>query len=119
MALIPMFVSSPRGSDTYNDRLVRLAEYVAERNPKLIVRDVFDVDEKIEASKLGGARYPEDLKPHVKFAGFGNDIPSLAFILDDVLTSGSHFRVCSDMIADAYPGVGVIGLFLARHISGD
>jgi hypothetical protein len=118
-ALVPMFVSSPHNSDSYNDRIVKLAEGVADRIPELVVRDVFDVDAKMVPAKLGGARCPADLKPHVIFEGFGNDVPSLAIILDDVLTSGSHFRVCSDLITDAYPTVGIVGIFLARHSGED
>jgi hypothetical protein len=36
-------------------------------------------------------------------------------VLDDVLTSGKHFRVASDLLTSAFPNARVVGLFLARR----
>jgi hypothetical protein len=104
-AIVPMFVSSPRSSDTHNDRMIRLAEGVADRLPGLAVRDVFDAKMKLVPAKSGGVRFPNDLRPNVDFEGFGGDVPDLVILLDDVLTSGSHFRVCSDLIMSAYSSI--------------
>jgi len=40
--------------------------------------------------------------------------PAIALV-DDVLTTGSHFRAAKSLLADHLSDVAVIGLFLARN----
>jgi len=37
-------------------------------------------------------------------------------ILDDVLTAGTHFRAMQTVLSDRFPGVPIIGLFVARRV---
>jgi predicted amidophosphoribosyltransferase len=45
--------------------------------------------------------------------------PTKIVIFDDVLTTGSHFKACKQLIEKAFPSVPVIGLFLARCVRED
>jgi len=40
-------------------------------------------------------------------------------VVDDVLNSGKHFKVAQDLVSQRFPGVPVIGIFLARCIRSD
>jgi len=42
--------------------------------------------------------------------------PAHIVIVDDVLTTGSHFKGVMRILQERYPGVGIVGLFLARAI---
>jgi hypothetical protein len=42
--------------------------------------------------------------------------PAHIVIFDDVLTTGSHFKGVKKVLQDRYPGIGIVGLFLARAI---
>jgi len=46
-----------------------------------------------------------------------NPKPSTMIIVDDVLTTGSHFRAAKTVVRRRWPEVRVIGLFLARVCS--
>jgi len=37
-------------------------------------------------------------------------------ILDDVLTAGTHFRAMSTVLSQRFPGVPIVGLFVARRV---
>ena len=42
--------------------------------------------------------------------------PSVIAIVDDVLTTGAHFRAASAILAAQFPEVQILGLFLARRV---
>ncbi len=37
-------------------------------------------------------------------------------LFDDVLKTGAHYRAASAVLRQAFPGVRVIGLFIARRV---
>jgi predicted amidophosphoribosyltransferase len=43
-------------------------------------------------------------------------IPSRIAVVDDVLTTGAHFRTMKRILQETFPEAQVIGLFLARRI---
>ena len=42
--------------------------------------------------------------------------PSFVAIVDDVLTTGAHFRAASSVLASRFPTVQIVGLFIARRL---
>ena len=42
--------------------------------------------------------------------------PRVIGLFDDVLTTGAHFRAASAALQQSFPGVRVIGLFIARRV---
>lgn len=42
--------------------------------------------------------------------------PRRIAIIDDVLTAGTHFRALHTMLTGRYPGVPIVGMFIARRI---
>ena len=42
--------------------------------------------------------------------------PSAIAVVDDVLTTGAHFRAASTVLARRFPAVPIIGLFIARRV---
>ena len=44
---------------------------------------------------------------------------TIVAVVDDVLNSGKHFKVAQDLVSQRFPGVPVIGIFLARCIRSD
>jgi len=37
-------------------------------------------------------------------------------LFDDVLTTGAHYRAASAVLQQAFPGVRIIGVFIARRV---
>lgn len=46
-------------------------------------------------------------------------MPGAIGIVDDVLTAGTHYRAMHTVLANRFPGVPIIGLFVARRIFPD
>ena len=42
--------------------------------------------------------------------------PTIVAIVDDVLTTGAHFRAASVVLAQRFPAVQIMGLFVARRV---
>jgi hypothetical protein len=63
-----------------------------------------------------GYRTPARLKGLYTFTPFKN-VPDIVYIVDDVITSGSHFVVWRDLIHEAHPEVEVRGIYLARRVN--
>jgi predicted amidophosphoribosyltransferase len=41
---------------------------------------------------------------------------SLIAVVDDVLTTGAHFKAMKRILQESYPNIGVFGLFIARRL---
>jgi len=65
----------------------------------------------------GGYRNPDLLRGLYKFTPF-EIIPDIVYIVDDVITSGSHFVVWQDLIKQVHPEIEVRGIYLARTVDG-
>jgi len=66
----------------------------------------------------GGYRSPERLRGFYEFVPFEN-VPDIVYIVDDVITSGSHYVVWRDLIHQVHPGVQVRGIYLARRVNSE
>ena len=45
-------------------------------------------------------------------------VPTSIAIVDDVLTTGAHFRAACAVLGARFPAAAVIGLFMARRVPG-
>jgi predicted amidophosphoribosyltransferase len=43
-------------------------------------------------------------------------VPSLIAVVDDVLTTGAHFKAMKRILIETFPDVSVVGVFLARRV---
>jgi hypothetical protein len=43
-------------------------------------------------------------------------VPTTTWIIDDVLTAGTHFRAMQIVLAQRFPGVPIYGVFIARRV---
>lgn len=117
VALVPINTSRPWGDPFYDDRLVRLCEKASDITGNVRVANVMNSKAYIQASHEGGPRDYDTLMDNLEFLGFGNHIPNVAILVDDVLTKGTHYAVCKSAIRSRYPETLVMGAFLSLHRS--
>ena len=43
-------------------------------------------------------------------------MPEIIAIVDDILTTGAHFRAAATLLGARFPEAGIIGLFIARRV---
>ena len=115
---VPVPPSKVRDDDGYDDRLVRMLRAVRPERP-LDVRELIVQTRSVEPSHVRVARlraweieelYRIDGAPEAPAAG------AVVAVVDDLLTSGAHFRAAQRVLARRFPEIDVVGLFVARRV---
>ncbi len=108
--IIPMPPSKKKGSIEYDDRLVQIINKVE----NAICLDIFDVKESVksthtqdQAKDLTAIQSNLEISENVQ-------IPNLVYVLDDVFTTGAHFKAIKNKILEKNPNAQVIGLFFFK-----
>ncbi len=116
--LIPSPTSKRRNSSQFNNRLDKVVETISKQYPNICIEYSFDIKEDIQSSHLGGSRDYTVLYNNTIFTPFKSNPKDFVVIIDDVLTTGVHFKVCKNKILEEYPTCRVVGIFLALYIKG-
>lgn len=114
--LTAMPTSKPKSDPYYDTRIEDLCRIVCGSIPGLSFASPFDSKTRITPAHEGGPRNVETIQANLLFDGFFNR-PGSVILVDDVLTKGTHFAACKDMILKRYPETPVVGIFLALHKS--
>lgn len=119
-AFIPMPPSKARTDPMYDSRILDAMNImrVASRR-QLDIRDCLSFDGTHGASHESDERpSPAQLYEAMTFdpvQGRVTDQPNIILLVDDMLTTGAHFVAASRKLAEAFPGVEVVGVFIARR----
>lgn len=114
---VPVPPSKARDEPDYDDRMVQVIHAIRPGNPvdlrELIVQTVSTEAVHGSAQRLR----PEQLAEIYRIdEGLVAPTPTAVVIVDDVLTTGSHFKAAQSVIVERFPGVSVFGLFVARRV---
>jgi hypothetical protein len=113
--LIPVPPSKIKADPGHDDRISQICRAV--RKPGAPdVRELIEQIESTEAFHEGQRLKPHELRANYCFneAHF-NNLPASVGVVDDLLTTGSHYRAVKDMILERAPNCRVIGFFVARR----
>ncbi|ACX74425.1 hypothetical protein Fisuc_0815 [Fibrobacter succinogenes subsp. succinogenes S85] len=110
--IIPMPPSKKKGTPEYDNRLVQIIKKVT----NVTCLDIFDVKESVESTHK-----PEQTKDLIAIQNNlvmstteKIEILDLVYVLDDVLTTGTHFKAIKNKILEINPDIRVIGLFFYK-----
>jgi len=106
--------SQPRGSEEYDPRFDMLVERLKTLRPDIKIEEPITCRQGGTPAHHGGTRTPSILKGNFEWSGFAGSAPETIFQIDDVLTTGGHFRACKEMIAEHCPDTKVVGLFFCK-----
>lgn len=117
--LIPIPPSSNKTDPSYDDRMTQV---LLSLNPIRELR--YDVRELIvqrsstdPAHREGHSRDPYAiLDNYVLDEDLTVPVPRTIGLFDDVLTSGAHFKAAQQLLSTRFPGVSIIGVFVARTV---
>jgi len=101
--------------DSRNEDTLKIVKYNTGATISFNLKAIHDID---PTHLRVGYRSPERLRGLYVFDSF-KYVPDIVYIVDDVITSGSHFVVWRDLIHQAHPDVEVRGLYLARSINSE
>lgn len=114
---VPIPPSNARNSPDYDDRLVQMLKIV---RPELDVREMIVQDSDTEPAHRDGSRDPRVIAKQLRFdqEQYSDNIHNI-IIVDDVLTTGAHFKAAQNVIKAEIPQANICGLFIARAIHID
>jgi hypothetical protein len=117
VTLVPIPPSKAKTDPLYDDRLTRMLRAIRE-NPPLDVRELI-----MQASSTAAVHdhvvrpQPEDIaRLYTIDRRHSQPAPTGIALCDDVLTTGAHYRAALSVMQQAFPGVRIIGLFIARRV---
>jgi hypothetical protein len=115
--LVPVPPSKTRDHPDYDDRILKLCRSIP-------VSFKVDVRELVVQTESTDAAHESNERPTVQdlLAIYEIDenlaapAPTKIAIIDDVLTAGTHYRAMHIRLAQRFPGVPIVGMFIARRI---
>lgn len=116
--IIPAPTSKRHDSPDYDDRINQAIEHLIEYRPDLIVQNIIDLSQDLpSAHSENGIRNPNELENFIIVSDFINiPTPKQVFLIDDMITTGGHFKAIKKCFNRKYPDTEIIGVFWAKHI---
>ncbi len=117
MTFVPVPPSKAKDDPMYDDRLTRMLKAM---NPDIQVdiREIVVQETSTLEAHLSDERpRPEDLIELYSIdESLAGPTPDCIAIVDDMLTTGSHFKAMQTVLTTRFPSAYVIGLFIARRV---
>ena len=114
--IIPMPTSKPRGSQKFDDRLDQVVLFLGKMSTNYDIQLCLDVKEECLPAHNYGVRSPEILLQNIIFAQSLETPKENIILVDDILTTGGHFKAAKNVILKKYPKKNVIGFFLGKTL---
>ncbi|CUJ75422.1 Uncharacterised protein [Achromobacter xylosoxidans] len=116
LTFVPVPPSKAKTDPLYDDRMVRLLQAVcAGRHTD--IRELVVQVQSAHAAHLAQQRpTPDELVANYRLdENLAEPEPTNIFVVDDVLTTGCHFKAVKRLLAQRFPQARITGLFLARR----
>jgi hypothetical protein len=116
ITFVPVPPSKAKTDPLYDDRMLRLLEATC-RDRHTDIRELVVQLQSVEAAHLADRRpTPDELVANYRLdESLAEPEPQVVFIVDDVLTTGCHFKAVQRLLTKRFPQARIAGLFLARR----
>ena len=117
VTFVPVPPSRAKGDILYDDRLTKMLHAIR-TNPVLDIREIVTQKESYEAAHDSDER-PSPRRLQEIYAvdeRLITPIPEHVAIVDDILTTGAHFRAMTNILSECFPEATMMGLFIARRV---
>ena len=111
---VPMPPSRIKGDPLYDDRLMKCLIGAC---PRCDVRELIYCQQNIVAAHTASKR-PSVAELIANFAidkSLSSNLPNSIVLIDDLLTTGAHFKAAKTLIQQEFQGINVLGIFIARR----
>lgn len=117
LTFVPIPPSKAKDHELYDDRMSRVLAFASAGRPSN-VRELIIQIRSVEATHVSNARPTPDevLQNYQLDEALCLPEPQLIFLVDDVLTTGCHFKAAKRLLSARFPNVSIMGLFVARRV---
>ena len=116
LTLVPIPPSKAKGDPLHDDRLTRMLRAIRPV-PPLDIRELIAQTQSTESAHGSDIRPPpEQIEAFYRLdEALTEPTPRIVALVDDLLTTGAHFRAAKSILSTRFPDVAIIGLFIARR----
>ncbi|MBI2521197.1 MAG: hypothetical protein HYV97_12290 [Bdellovibrio sp.] len=107
--------SKIKSDSEYSFRYEDLFTVLKSFRPRTVPVSPIDQITSALSSHTGGTRNPQQIMSNYKWNGFGTEVVDKLVVVDDVLTTGAHFKAYKDFLRQNGFAGQLIGLFWARR----
>ena len=117
LTFVPVPPSKSKEDPLYDDRLIKMLSAIRPE-PALDIRDILSQKRSCKAAHETDQRpSPRELQDLYSVdEDLLEPFPSHIAIVDDLLTTGAHFRAVKTVLSGNFPETEIIGLFVARRV---
>ena len=119
VTLVPIPPSKVKGDPLYDDRMLRALERLSKKfNKRLDIRELIQQRNSTPADHAIEFRQnPQGLIENYYIdEKLIDPKPKKIILFDDVLTTGKHFAAAKRVLEEQYPGIEILGIFVARNV---
>ncbi|QEN84735.1 hypothetical protein FZC33_00105 [Labrys sp. KNU-23] len=119
--LVPIPGSKMRGHPDFDDRIERLCRAIRQPPPdvRALVMQTASTTASHEVGDGDRVTVDELLEVYAINEALTTPTPTKIAIVDDVLTAGTHYRAMHIKLSERFPGVPLVGIFIARRVFPD
>lgn len=116
ITFVPIPPSKAKNDPLYDDRMLQLLQAVC-KGRHTDIRELVVQRESSSAAHLSDTRpTPDELVANYQLdESLAEPAPQTIFVVDDVLTTGCHFKAVKQVLGRRFPEARIVGLFLARR----
>ena len=117
LTFVPIPPSKARDHPLHDDRLTRMLR--AMRNgPSLDIRELVVQTQSTDPVHDREVRpRPAEIEALYRIdEALSEPTPRIVALVDDLLTTGAHFRAAHSILSSRFPGCRILGLFIARRV---
>lgn len=116
---IPMPPSKTKADPSYDDCVFRILQRTQQIEKALDLRELLLAKISRDPAHNPGSRRPT-IRDHLSNLSVDQTVkeppPQAIAIFDDVITSGASFKAAQTILEKNFPGIPIIGIFVARNI---
>jgi len=97
----------------YDDRLEKTLNQLVKLRHRIVIEEPISIKKTIRASHFGGPRLIDEIADNYNWKGLGNNHVGRLYVIDDIITTGSHYKAFQKIMSSNHHQTEMTGLFWA------